>query len=290
RKLGVKGNQKEFEQLVKDVRGHALTLNLLGSFLRDAHNGDIRKRDLVKLAEADAEEQSGHAFQVMDAYVQSFKNEGEKGTRALCILRMLGLFDRPATADCLNALWSGEEIGGINGPLLGISEAQRNITLRRLEDASLITVNRQEGSHELVSIDAHPLLREYFATRLKEQVPGAWRAAHRRLYEHLRDTTKEGDEPTLEDLQPLYQAVAHGCQAGLQQEAVEKIFYERTRHGNADYATKKLGAFGSELGAVACFFEQPWNRVAPSLRETYKAWVLIVSAYCLRFGPIDRGH
>ncbi|MFZ0749130.1 MAG: hypothetical protein WAM70_07205, partial [Pyrinomonadaceae bacterium] len=32
RRLGVKGIQNEFEQLVRDVKGHALTLNLLGSF------------------------------------------------------------------------------------------------------------------------------------------------------------------------------------------------------------------------------------------------------------------
>ncbi|HEY5752648.1 MAG TPA: hypothetical protein VIT21_05835, partial [Chthoniobacterales bacterium] len=47
----------EFEKLVEDVQGHALTLNLLGTYLRDAHAGDIRQRDLVKLEEADAEEQ-----------------------------------------------------------------------------------------------------------------------------------------------------------------------------------------------------------------------------------------
>src|SRR5688572_31073700 len=29
--LGVKGSVKEFEKLVEDVKGHALTLNLLGS-------------------------------------------------------------------------------------------------------------------------------------------------------------------------------------------------------------------------------------------------------------------
>jgi len=57
RSLGVKGTQPEFEKLVEDVKGHALTLNLLGSYLHDAHAGDIRKRDLVRLEEADAEEQ-----------------------------------------------------------------------------------------------------------------------------------------------------------------------------------------------------------------------------------------
>jgi hypothetical protein len=211
----------EFEKLVEDVKGHALTLNLLGSYLRDTHAGDIRQRDLIRILEADAEEQGGHAFHVMDAYVESLANGGEtaedqvKGQRALALLRLLGLFDRPATADCLAALWAGDAIAGLTEPLIGISEVQRNLALKRLEDAKLLTVNREHGSGVLVALDAHPLLREYFGQRLRTTQPEAWRAAHRRLYEHLCATTKEGGEPTVEDLQPLYQAVAHGCQAGV---------------------------------------------------------------------------
>ena len=69
------------------------------------------------------------------------------------------------------------------------------------------------------------MIREYFARQLRDQHPDAWRAAHGRLYEHLRDSTPDKPQPTLEDLQPLYQAVAHGCQAGLQQEACDKAFF-----------------------------------------------------------------
>jgi tetratricopeptide (TPR) repeat protein len=236
----------------------------------------------VKLEEADAEEQSGHAFHVMDAYVKSFKAEGEKGMRALSVLRLLGLFDRPATADCLNALWTGEEIGGLTGSLLGIGEAQRNLTLKRLEDTNLITVNRDKGSASLVSLDAHPLIREYFATRVREELPGAWRAAHRRLYEYLRDSTHEGDEPTLEDLQPLYEAVAHGCQAGLHQEAAQEIYYGRIQREREAYSARRLGLFGSDLGAAACFFEQPWSRLSSTLGEVWRAWLLNEAATRLR--------
>ncbi|MBL8171890.1 MAG: ATP-binding protein, partial [Acidobacteria bacterium] len=242
--LGVRGSERktipaenprwnEYEQLVEDVQGHALTLNLLGTYLRDAHNGDIRRRDRIKLSEANAEEQGGHAFRVMDAYVQSLADGGKtdadaaKGRRALALLSLLGLFDRPATADCLAALWQAPAIAGLTEPLftvekkwLGlsqtfhpISETERNLALKRLEDARLLTVNRDEAG-QLLSLDAHPLVREYFGARVKAQQQEAWRAAHRRLYEHLCATTADKDQPTLADLQPLYQAVAHGCQAG----------------------------------------------------------------------------
>jgi hypothetical protein len=64
-----------------------------------------------------------------------------------------------------------------------MTEAQRNIVLKRLEDAKLLTVNR-EKSGALVSLDAHPLLREYFALGLRKNT-AAWEAAHKRLFEHL---------------------------------------------------------------------------------------------------------
>jgi hypothetical protein len=318
RSFGVKGTQEEFETLVEDVKGHALTLNLLGSYLRDAHGGDIRQRDRVKLEEADAEEQGGHAFRVMDAYVKSLEGtssprpsppldggegarragEVQTGRRALALLRLLGLFDRPASADCLEALWKAPAIVGLTEPLIGISEAQRNMALTRLEAAKLLTVNR-DAAGRLLSLDAHPLLREYFARAVRS--PGfsrsgaaeppqggttseAWRAAHRRLYEHLCATTNEGDQPTLEDLQPLYQAVAHGCQAGMQREACAKVYRDRILRGTGSrgyYSAFKLGAFGSDLGAVACFFETPWSRLSPALEDSDQAWLLATAAYDL---------
>jgi hypothetical protein len=110
----------------------------------------------------------------------------------------------------------------------------------------------------------------------------AYRTAHRRLYEHLCATTKEGDQPTLEDLQPLYQAEAHGCQAGLQQEACERVYFARILRGNEFYSSMKLGAFGSDLGAAGCFFEIRWSRVSHALTEALQAWLLALASFNLR--------
>ena len=291
--LGVKGSSvrnirldsgaeqvNEFEKLVEDVKGHALTLNLLGTYLRDAHGGDIRRRDLINLEEVDAEEHSGRAFQVMEAYEQAFQSEGKKGQRALATLRLLGLFNRPANAESLTKLLEEPVIPNLTEPLATLSEAQWNLVLKRLEDARLLIVNR-DGSGELISLDAHPLLREYFARRLQKQQPDAWREAHRRLYEHLSKSTENGPAPTLEDLQPLYHAVAHGCRAGLQREALG-LYFQRILHGNDFYSTHKLGAFGSNLGALAAFFETPWSRVSPVLHDKEHAWLLNTAAFSLR--------
>lgn len=286
--LGVNGNQSEFEKLVEDVQGHALTLNLLGTYLRDAHGGDIRKRDLVKLEEADAEgEHGGHAFRVMDAYVQWFTTGGRnaeerrRGRRAIAVLQMLGLFDRPATADCLVALLKPPAIGNLTEPFAALTEAQRNMVFARLETAKLLTVNR-DGAGNVLSLDAHPLMREYFGVQLRAQQPEAWRAAHRRVFEHLCATTKEGHEPSLEDLQPLYQAVSHGCQAGMQQEACRLVLRVRIQRGGEDYSAKRLGAFGADLAAVACFFDVQWTQISSALEYSDQAWLMAVAEYNLR--------
>ena len=291
RTIGVKtGSQADFEKLVEDVDGHALTLQILGQFLVRAFHGDIRRRDRISLEKADARIQGGHAFRAMEAYVKWMEDDSDEARREVALLKLLGLFDRPATADCVAALRQAPAIPGLTEPLVGLAEDDWEFSLTALRDAKLLTVNREEGSGVLVALDAHPLLREYFARQLRRQQPEAWRAAHRRLYEHLCATTKEGDQPTLEDLQPLYQAVAHGCQAGLQQEACDKVYRDRIQRGQEAYSTKKLGAFGSDLGAIACFFETPWSRVSPALTETEQAWLLNEAAFTpARLGPADRG-
>ncbi|MBK6717316.1 MAG: TIR domain-containing protein [Burkholderiales bacterium] len=283
--LGVKGTAPELQATVEEVQGHALTLQLLGSWLHDAHAGDIRQRHLVKLEEADVEEQGGHAFRVMAAYETSFEREGDSGRHALALLRLLGLFDRPVTADCFDALRQPLAITGLTDPLQGLSTPLLNKALSRLESARLLTVHREAGSNTLLSLDAHPLLREYFARQLREQQPDAWRALHGRLFEHLCASTKEGEQPTLEDLQPLYQAVAHGCLAGLQQRACGEVYVSRILKGmgtNGFYSTRALGAYGSDLGAVASFFDLHWHRVSPILSEDAQAWLFGQAAFRLR--------
>jgi hypothetical protein len=247
------------------VEGHALTLNLLGQFLSRAHGGDVRRRDRVKLEKADLETQGGHAFKTMAAYESWLAAGGEKGARQLAVLRLLGLFDRPAEDGCLGALRREPVIASLTEPLVGLEEDDWNLTVRALADCGLVAASSTVGS----SMDTHPLIREYFARQLRDHRPEAWRDAHGRLFEHLLASVEHRPD-TLEGLQPLYQAVRHGCQAGRQQEACVKVYRDRINRGTGPdgfYSSKKLGAIGADLGAVACFFESPWSRARRRSRK-----------------------
>lgn len=215
----------------------------------------------------------------MAAYEGWFIGEGEKGLRPLALLRLLGLFDRPADAGCLGALRKAPAIPGLTEPLVSLTDAQWNLCLSRLAQCGLISVQSDQSA-----IDCHPLIRGYFAKQLRDQNPDAWRAAHRRLYEYLTTTTPDKDEPTLDDLQPLYQAVAHGCQAGLEQEVCVKVYRDRILRGtgiNGFYSKRKLGAFSTDLGAIVCFFDQPWSQLKPDITEDDRAWLLNEAATSL---------
>ena len=71
----------------------------------------------------------------------------------------------------------------------------------------------------------------------------------------------------------------------MQQETLEKVYIDRILLGmghNGYYSTKKLGAFASDLGAVACFFETPWTCISPTLTAVTQAWLMNEAATRLR--------
>lgn len=281
----IAADDKELQQASIEVHGHALTLFLIGQYLKLTEDRDIRRRDRMKLADAEAEYKNdatrpyGHAFKAIEAYEKWFETGDEQAKPQLAVLRLLGLFDRPASEGCLKALRAEPKISGLNDALAGGSDKNWNIALSRLQEINLVGIKDDD------SVDCHPLIREYFAVQLKTKQPKAWRAGHKRLYEYLRDSTHEGDEPTLEDLQPLYQAVAHGCQAGLQQEACDDVFIRRIWHGtgsNGFYTTRKLGAIATDLVALAYFYKTPWRQVSPTFAEPMQASLMGVTAYRLR--------
>jgi hypothetical protein len=269
----------ELQQASREVHGHALTLFLVGTYLRLTEDGDIRRRDRMKLKDADAEYKNdatrsyGHAFKAIEAYDKWLSAGDVQAQRQLAILRFLGFFDRPAPADCLSALRK-KKIAGLNEPLVRVSEKDWKLAIGRLKEINLVDVS-EEGS-----VDCHPLFREYFASQLKTNNPKAFRKAHSQLFDHLCETTPYRPDD-LPGLAPLYQAIVHGCLAGRHQEARAEVYRDRIARGEKFYSFRKLGAFGADLGAVAAFFDEPWSRASSNLRAADQAWLLNQAAFCL---------
>jgi len=275
----VEDNDEELKTASREVRGHALTLNLLGRYLALAYAGDIRQRALMDFQEADNALNGGHAFKVIAAYEHWFSNNGKNGERELAALRLLGFFDYPADLKSLRALRKPPALPEVSRPLVNLTSPQWQATLQRLVDCGLAFYNEDN-----TTLDAHPLVREYQAKVLQTRFRSAWRQGNKRLYEFLADSVKHRPDD-LEGLQPLYQAVVHGCRAGLHQETCVEVYRDRILRGagpGGSYSIHKLGAFGAELGAVAYFFVQPWQQLAPGLSAGDQAWLLNQAAFSLR--------
>ena len=281
RRLGVEGREKEMRAAAEEFQRHALTLTLLGNFLRRAHGGDVRKRREIDLHRAD-ETQGGHAFRVIDAYAR-WLGEGPE----LAILRLLGLFDRPAETGALKALRAAPPIPGLTEPLFrkkgwwkkeALPEEDWQNAVATLREHSLLAA---ADAGEAETLDAHPLVRACFAEELESHRPAAWQEGNRRLYDHLRQAAPDLPD-TLEAMQPLYAAIVHGCRAGLQQEAMYEVYWQRIQRGEEFYSLRKLGAFGSELTALAGFFDHPWSQPSARLTAADQALALNQAAFHLR--------
>src|SRR5277367_1460911 len=133
RALSVKGDEADLRTASDEFSGHCLALALLGSYLTDAHKGDIRCRSEVSGHLAHDVRQGVHARKVMESY-QTWFGEGPE----LSILRMLGLFDRPADKKALAALLRLPAIRGLTESLTGLSPVERQTILCRLRRARLL--------------------------------------------------------------------------------------------------------------------------------------------------------
>jgi hypothetical protein len=112
RALGVKGDEAELRTASDEFRGHCLALTLLGSYLTDAYNGEIRCRNEVSEHLAHDVRLGVHARKVMESY-QTWFGEGPE----LPVLRILGLFDRPADERALGAIVKPPTIPGLTESL-----------------------------------------------------------------------------------------------------------------------------------------------------------------------------
>jgi serine/threonine protein kinase len=246
RALGVKGHEAELRTASEEFAGHCLALTLLGSYLTDAYNGDIRHRKEVSEHLAHDVRQGAQARKVMESY-QTWFGEGPE----VSVLRMLGLFDRPVEEKALSTLREPPAIRGLTESLTDLSPTEWRTILARLRRTRLLA---GEDPHNRGYVDTHPLVREYFGEQLRSQRTKAWKEGNRRLYHYYRTLAPQLPD-TLRDMEPLFLAAIFGCNAGLFRDALHKVYIPRIQRGNQSFAANVLGARGALLSVLALFFE-----------------------------------
>src|SRR5215469_6476843 len=242
--LGVNGDKEELQSASDEFDGHCLALTLLGGYLADAYGGDVRFHKEISNRLAHDVRQGGQARKVMESY-QTWFGEGP----ALSVLRMLGLFDRPADEKALAALLKPPAIPGLTVSMTDLSQIEWNTILARLRRAKLLA---GEDPQNPAQLDTHPLVREYFGEQLRNQQTAAWKECNRRLYHYYRTLAPQLPD-SFREIEPLFSAVVCGCHAGLFRDALHEVYLPRIQRGNACFAANVLGARGPLLSVLVHF-------------------------------------
>ena len=293
---GVHGEDSALEATVEQFDRHALAINLLASYLTEFESGDIASvAEVVRLRNdagensrsltTSATEQDQPERRVIAAFEQRLQDTPE-----LNLLCILGLFDRPISGGEFRALTAEPPIPGLTDRLLAGTGADTGLTLpagASLVDRRILDRLRKfgliapESHHEPNEIDAHPLIREHFTARLVDHFQDGAREAHRRLYEHLKNSPGTECPGDFQEILLLYRAVRHGCLANHHRQALNEVLRPRVMRDDVGHATRNFGCFADERVSLAGFYEREWD-LSPSLEDqTDQIVVLRCTGYCL---------
>lgn len=275
--FGVWGDAGHFREAVKNTDGNCLFLTLVASYLTSAFGGDVSRHREVSLIDADA--QRGGRIAANLKVFENGLNEEE-----VAILRLISLFSEPVDHATLLELRRRPLIKGLTDSLERTNDAAWGLAVNKLRTLRLLLP--PVGPANYSRLDAHGLVREYFSRRLKSTNGRAWREGQGRLYRYLSTLPSTPQLPQkLEDMFPLYRAVAHACEANLHGRALEDVYVARIQQGDRYTSSRKLGkgAVAKELEVLRGFFVRGWDDPIPSLDKRQRAYVLSEAGCDLRY-------
>ncbi len=255
RKRGVKGENSAIKEVVERYKGHALSLTLLAGFLNKYYDGDISKSPEVKFVLSD-EKRFEDVNKLLHKYAEKI-SEAE-----LCFLKIFSLFRREITEQEFIGVFR-MECGGLpplskmkfNEPLVRINELDFKDLVAGLVDWRLISEGEREkrGSKgEEKVYTTHPLIKGYFEFILEEKQKIA---VHKAIYEYFGRLALE-EPKTLEEMQPLFEQVYHGCRARLYDEVFYEVYWGKIHKREEYFITSKLGAWEIDLFLAKNFFPE----------------------------------
>lgn len=272
------GSEKDLESIVRQFGNHALAINLLAEYLRLFDNHPLDKAGSIQDIDI-ADKQGRHARRIIEAFAVHFGNDSCE----FQLLSMLGLFDRPVPVHAIQAIIGEKPIRNLSNKITDTCGSDWLKILEALRKHKLLF---KESEHNPNTLDCHPLIREHFGDKLENENQAAWKEAHARLFEYYKSLPEKLFNKklpdTLEEMEPLFAAVMHGCLAGKHKEAFWDVYVERIKRETEHYSTAQLGAYGADLSCISNFFETRWDRPVAGLTEQDKAVALNWAGFRLR--------
>lgn len=244
----LKGTPEQLRAASRTYGNHPLALRLLSGFLKEFRNREAEAAHQLEPIAVDA----GIAVPVARVLLNF---ERLASPHMIHLLRYVALFARPCTLQELQAAGVDENT------LTDLRDTARRLYLLDAED------ERVPGH-----VDMHPLLREYFARQFRQTYLEEWKDANHRLAGFFLNSTPFQPD-SLSEMLPLFEAVTHGCRAGVPVKTFN-AYYARIERERAEYQIYTLGAHGLTLSALGEFFEKPWIQFGDNVPVALRAPLL----------------
>lgn len=268
----LKGSLALKKKIYTIFSGHALSLNLVATFIRDALEGNIAEffKSSYSIFEMEEMQTAKH---IMQSYEKWYGIDPH-----IKLLRLVSLFDRPASRDEIRYIINCGAIDGLTDSFYNDTSYCLNRTIRDLKRESLISEYMVDGVHYL---DSHPLVREYFNTELSSKYSLIFEEGNNRLYKYFSQIASSELDNQLA-LNNWFRAVYHGCLANKSTDVFETVYLLHMKQNEMIYDARKLGGNSTNLNAISAFFSSPWTELKSDLRDNYKSAVYAEASFALR--------
>jgi tetratricopeptide (TPR) repeat protein len=263
--LGKNGTDEHLEQVIERWDGHALTLSLIGAYVRRDYTEDLSRIDITSLDDIQPPEASGN-FEY-----ESYHKRYER------VSRVLRRYDEHLTPQ------EREFLEVFSAFRLPVSWQALDQVLKSdsemVEQLSHYRILRRDSKEQGYTV--HPLIRQYYLDQLKSK-PEEAKTVHRRIKEYYLSSgdKKNKQNPTLQDLIPFIEAIHHLCKAGDYQEA-HLVLSELIDQGKNYVLTLQLGAYDTRLKLLSEFFPEGNILKFPCGNQLDQYFVLKETGFCL---------
>lgn len=265
-KVGVKGSKKEIDSVIEEYDGHALSLTLLSKYLVEDFGGDIKKAKDIPPFYSD-KEAGGKAHRILLWYTKQLNEEQS------AFMKIFSLFRMALRDQDFQGVFRAEMETDMNQSLIAMSDFAFKRMVDNLSDRRLITKDQE------TRYATHPLIKSYFESVFEKEDK---KLCHKCIYEYIGGYAPEQAE-TLEEMQPLFEQVYHGCATGLYNEVYDNIFLDKIGgHPTGYRITHKLGAWETALSLVRTFFpEGDLSQMPLVSKKRAQSWLLAAAGVLL---------
>ncbi len=260
KKRGVRGSDDDIKEVINRYKGHALSLTSLAGYLDRYYGGDIKQAPDIKFVLSDKKR-----FEDVGKLLSRYAKKMSKAERAF--LNIFSLFRQEVKQSDFEKVFRKKiEDTKFNDVLIKMNELDFKDLIDGLLDWRLISCDEKKKLYT-----THPLIKSYFESDFKKKDK---KLCHKRIYEYFGENAPERPK-TLDQMQPLFEQVYHGCSAGLYDEVYWDVYQEKIDRMDEYFITHILGAWETDLSLVKTFFPEGDLSQMPLVSEKgHQSWLL----------------